>query len=61
MIKYSEEVLNALKENKPIVALESTIITHGLPHPTNLEMAVKIEDIIRNEGAIPATIAILMV
>lgn len=59
MIKYSESVLSALKENKPIVALESTIITHGLPHPTNLEMAVKIEDIIRKEGATPATIAII--
>lgn len=59
MIKYSKEVLKALKENKPIVALESTIITHGLPSPTNLLMANEVEDIIKKEGATPATIAII--
>lgn len=45
--------------SKPLVALESTIITHGLPYPTNLEMALEVEDVIRSEGAIPATIAFL--
>lgn len=59
MIKYSKEVLKALKENKPIVALESTIITHGLPSPTNIEMAKTVEQIIKKEGATPATIAII--
>lgn len=48
-IKYS---------NKPVVALESTIITHGLPYPQNLETALQVEEIIRAEGALPATIGI---
>ncbi|CAF0705628.1 unnamed protein product [Brachionus calyciflorus] len=45
--------------SKPLVALESTIITHGLPYPTNLEMAIEVEDVVRSEGAVPATIAFL--
>lgn len=56
---YSKEVEDALRENKPVVALESTIITHGMPYPDNRDMAFKVEDIIRKEGAIPATIAII--
>ncbi|HCL4547716.1 TPA: pseudouridine-5'-phosphate glycosidase [Clostridium botulinum] len=60
--KYSEiskEVSEALKENKPVVALESTIISHGMPYPKNAETALNVEKIIRDKGAIPATIAIL--
>ncbi|KAL0850149.1 hypothetical protein ABMA28_012025 [Loxostege sticticalis] len=56
---YSEEVLSAKSEGKPIVALESTIITHGMPYPKNLETALDVENIIRQRGAVPATIAIL--
>ncbi len=62
MIKYldcSEEVKNALKENKPIVALESTIISHGMPYPKNVETALMVEDEVRRNGAVPATIAII--
>ncbi|XP_050673272.1 pseudouridine-5'-phosphate glycosidase isoform X2 [Leptidea sinapis] len=56
---YSEEVKCAITENKPIVALESTIITHGMPYPQNVETALEVENIIREQGAVPATIAIL--
>ncbi|XP_053602036.1 uncharacterized protein LOC128670418 [Plodia interpunctella] len=56
---FSEEVLRAKSKNKPIVALESTIITHGMPYPKNLETALEVEEIIRERGATPATIAIL--
>ena len=55
----SPEVKNALENNLPIVALESTIIAHGMPFPKNVETAKEVEAIIRNEGAVPATIAIL--
>jgi len=58
-IKYSSEVAQALKTGKPIVALESTIISHGLPRPSNLEVAQQCEAIVRNGGAVPATIALL--
>ncbi|XP_045504329.1 pseudouridine-5'-phosphate glycosidase isoform X2 [Colias croceus] len=56
---FSDEIQSAKKDNKPIVALESTIITHGMPYPKNLETALEVENIIRKQGAIPATIAIL--
>ncbi|XP_026324295.1 uncharacterized protein LOC113233389 [Hyposmocoma kahamanoa] len=56
---YSEEVQMAKATGQPIVALESTIITHGMPYPSNLQTAIQVEDIIRRRGAIPATIAIL--
>ena len=56
---YSKEVKNALLNNLPVVALESTIISHGMPYPTNLEVARKCEEIVRENGAIPATIAII--
>ena len=55
----SEEIQNSIKENGPVVALESTIISHGMPFPQNLETALEVEKIIRKEGAIPATIAVL--
>ena len=59
MITYSKEVAAAIAAKKPIVALESTIISHGLPRPRNLEVAREVEEIIRAVGAVPATIAIL--
>ncbi|XP_049887335.1 uncharacterized protein LOC126381856 [Pectinophora gossypiella] len=59
ILAYSEEVLQAKAEGQPIVALESTIITHGMPYPENLETAVQVENIIRDRGAVPATVAIL--
>ncbi len=58
-IEYSREVQQARENNQPIVALESTIISHGMPYPQNVEMATTVEQIIRNNGAIPATIAII--
>ncbi len=53
------DVKKALDEKKPIVALESTIISHGMPYPDNVKMALDVEKIIKDEGAVPATIAIL--
>ena len=55
----SPEVAAALAEGRPIVALESTIISHGLPRPQNLEVAREVEDIVRDHGAVPATIAVI--
>ena len=57
-INLSQDVSNALDERGPIVALESTVIAHGLPYPKNLETALKLESIIRESGAVPATIAV---
>ena len=62
MKKYldiSEEVKKALDEKKPIVALESTIISHGMPYPKNVETALRVEEEVRKNGAVPATIAII--
>jgi pseudouridine-5'-phosphate glycosidase len=59
LLRFSPEVRQAIVEGRPVVALESTIISHGMPYPQNVEMANKVESIIRNEGAVPATIAIL--
>ncbi|MBY6051971.1 pseudouridine-5'-phosphate glycosidase [Cytobacillus firmus] len=58
-LEYSEEVVEAKKANKPVVALESTIISHGMPYPQNVQTAKEVEGIIRKNGAVPATIAIL--
>lgn len=58
-LKLSPDVTGALAANRPLVALESTIITHGMPYPQNLEMAGKVESIIREAGAVPATVAIM--
>ena len=58
-IIYTDEVYNALKHNKPVVALESTIISHGMPYPKNKEVALELESIVRENGSIPATIAII--
>lgn len=59
LLRFSPEVRQALIDHRPIVALESTIISHGMPYPQNVEMANNVESIIRREGAVPATIAIL--
>jgi len=56
--KFNAEVADAIKTKKPIVALESTVIAHGLPYPNNLETAKNLEKIVRKNGAIPATIAV---
>ncbi|MFP4186815.1 MAG: pseudouridine-5'-phosphate glycosidase [Acholeplasmataceae bacterium] len=58
-ISISQEVSAALRASRPLVALESTIISHGMPYPENVKMARKVEEIIRGEGAVPATIAII--
>jgi pseudouridine-5'-phosphate glycosidase len=58
-LRFSDEVAAALKENAAVVALESTVIAHGLPRPQNLETALKVEGIVRRAGAVPATIAVL--
>ena len=58
-MKFSPEVEKALKAGAPVVALESTIISHGLPRPTNLEVARDVETIVRENGATPATIALI--
>jgi pseudouridine-5'-phosphate glycosidase len=55
---FNPEVKAALAENKPVVALESTVIAHGLPYPQNLETAHRLEQIVRDNGAVPATIAV---
>ena len=55
----SEEIQDSIKRNGPVVALESTIISHGMPFPQNLETALEVESIIRKEGALPATIAVI--
>ena len=56
---FSPEVSFALSQNNPVVALESTVIAHGLPYPNNLETALALEEIVRENGAVPATIAVL--
>ncbi|MDD6502746.1 MAG: pseudouridine-5'-phosphate glycosidase [Oscillospiraceae bacterium] len=53
------EVKKALEEGRPVVALESTIISHGMPYPQNTDTALKVEEIVRSEGAVPATMAII--
>ena len=58
-LDVAPEVAQAVAKGKPVVALESTIISHGMPYPQNVETALKVEQIIRDNGAVPATIAIL--
>lgn len=58
-IHLSTEVADALNHKRPVVALESTLITHGLPYPANVETALAMESAVRESGAVPATIAIL--
>jgi pseudouridylate synthase len=59
MLKVASEVAEALAEGAPVVALESTIISHGMPYPQNVAMAREVEQIVRDGGAVPATIAVL--
>jgi len=59
LLSVTDEVATALAEGRPVVALESTIISHGMPYPANVEMAVEVEGIVRELGATPATIAVL--
>ncbi|WBU57863.1 pseudouridine-5'-phosphate glycosidase [Paracoccus sediminicola] len=59
LLEFTPEVAEALRTGAPVVALESTIITHGMPYPQNLEMARQVETTIRAEGATPATIAVI--
>lgn len=58
LLTFSEEVRDALHTNKPVVALESTVISHGLPYPQNVATAQKVEKAVRDNGAVPATIGI---
>lgn len=58
-LEISPEVQKALDNNQPIVALESTLVAHGMPYPKNIETAQRLEEIVRENGAVPATIAIL--
>ena len=58
-INLTPEVAQALQNNQPVVALESTIISHGMPYPKNMETALQVEAVVREEGAVPATIALM--
>src|ERR1051325_4145326 len=59
LLQLSEEVSDALREGRAVVALESTVIAHGLPRPTNLETARRLEGAVRERGAVPATVAVI--
>jgi pseudouridine-5'-phosphate glycosidase len=58
-MRYTREVSEAIEQGRPVVALESTLIAHGLPRPENVEIARMIEGVVRDEGAVPATIAVV--
>ena len=58
-MRASEEIRQALKDGTPVVALESTIVAHGMPRPTNIETVLKVESIIREEGAVPASVGLI--
>ena len=58
-LKISDEVQHALDNNLPVVALESTIISHGMPYPQNVETALNVENIVRQAGCVPATVAVI--
>lgn len=59
LLRLTDEVRDALADGRPVVALESTIISHGMPYPDNVAMATEVEQIVRDHGAVPATIAVL--
>ena len=59
VFKISEQVAEALKDGKPVVALESTIISHGMPYPQNVETANAVERIVKENGCVPATVAVI--
>ncbi len=58
-LDLSPEVAEALGRGRPVVALESTIISHGMPYPRNVETALRVEETVREAGAVPATVAVL--
>ncbi|MFM8885873.1 MAG: pseudouridine-5'-phosphate glycosidase, partial [Chthoniobacterales bacterium] len=58
-VSLSPEVSTALAANQPVVALESTIIAHGMAYPANVETALAVEQVVRDHGAVPATIAVI--
>jgi pseudouridine-5'-phosphate glycosidase len=58
-MRYTSEVSDAIEQGRPVVALESTLIAHGLPRPENVEIARMIEGVVRDEGAVPATVAVV--
>ena len=58
-LHINPEVESALRSNNPVVALESTIISHGMPYPKNVETALRVEQIVRDNGAVPATIGVM--
>src|SRR4029079_6801650 len=58
-MRIADDVATALAEGRPVVALESTLIAHGLPRGRNLEVARELEEVVRSEGAVPATIAVV--
>ena len=59
LITMSKDVAAALSDGRPVVALESTIITHGMPYPQNLEVARQVENDVKAAGAVPATMAVI--
>jgi pseudouridylate synthase len=59
LVKLSQGIAEALRRHRPVVALETTLVTHGLPHPQGLETALALEEVVRGHGAVPATIGIL--
>lgn len=59
LLNIAPEVADAIRDNRPVVALESTVIAHGLPRPQNLQTAQRLQDIVRERGAVPATIAVI--
>ena len=59
ILRISADVQSVLAANQPVVALESTVIAHGLPRPQNLQTALRLEQIVRDSGAVPATIGVL--
>ena len=59
LLNFSTEVAEAIRDKRPVVALESTVIAHGLPRPQNLQTAHRLQDVVREAGAVPATIAVI--
>ena len=59
LVRVNQHIKEAIEKGIPVVALESTIISHGMPYPQNVETALKVEEIIKNEGCMPATIGII--
>ena len=59
LLNVAADVANALREKRPVVALESTVIAHGLPRPQNLQTAQRLQELVREGGAVPATIGVI--